>query len=500
MNKGFVRKAAAVSPVILAVLAGGSWVWAADAGSMAPAKEADKAGVIYDDTPLDRTNRVWVTSYSDVVDKVVPAVVSVYTTVYVPGQGTRDYGVGSGSILTPDGYILTNHHVIAGSGRLRVDGIHVTLPDGRGFEAKLVGSDETTDIALIKINAKNLPTIKLADSDKLKVGDVVFAVGNPMDVGFTVTQGIISATGRSDLGLLDSQDNGNSFEDFIQTDASINPGNSGGPLVDAQGRQVGMDSAILSTSRVGGNIGLGFAIPSSLLHKVISDLMAYGTVRRGYLGVQLQDLDQDLAQGLGLTSSHGALVREVNPGTPASAAGVKVGDVVVKLNDHDVDTASKLHFLVATNEPGADADLTLYREGRAQVVKVRLGDRDATTVATLATPRTRAVPTPSQAPTANSPASQGPLAGVTLEAVTPYLRRQYNLPQNLSGLVVTSVDQNSPYAEQFAPGMVVSEVNRQAVTQQQEAKALMKTGAVNIFYVYSEGRFGYMPVVVPAVK
>ena len=301
--------------------------------AMAPgarAAGANGAGgvpIAYDDTPLDRSNLQMVTSYADMLDKVVPAVVSVYTTINVPpgsrqeqmqqllrryygnsqppdGAANGDtsgkptvFGVGSGSILTADGYILTNRHVILGPRQEPVDGIHVKLQDGREFDAKLVGSDEKTDIAVLKIAAAGLPVMKLANSDKLRVGDIVFAVGNPMDVGFTVTHGIVSATGRSSLGLLDESEDGSgssdTFEDFIQTDASINEGNSGGPLVDAQGRLVGMDSAIMSTSRSGGSIGIGFAIPSSLLRQVVRDLTVYGSVRRGFLGVEIQDLDHD---------------------------------------------------------------------------------------------------------------------------------------------------------------------------------------------------------------
>jgi len=502
----------------------------------AGANGAGGVPIAYDDTPLDRSNQQMVTSYADMLDKVVPAVVSVYTTINVPqgmsrqeqmqqllrryyggnsqqapGPANSDtsgrptvFGVGSGSILTADGYILTNRHVILGPRDEPVDGIHVKLQDGREFDAKLMGSDEKTDIAVLKIATTGLPVMKLADSDKLRVGDIVFAVGNPMDVGFTVTHGIVSATGRSSLDLLDESENGDggTFEDFIQTDAAINEGNSGGPLVDAQGRLVGMDSAIMSTSRSGGSIGIGFAIPSSLLRQVVRDLTVYGTVRRGALGVVVQDLDHDLAQAMGLNSTHGALVNTVDPAQPAGMAGVLRGDVVVKVNDQDVDSAKKMIFLVASNEPGATVALTVLREGAPQVIKVRLADRDAVTGASqpAETPAGRfSLPNPNGAAGVNAPAA-GPLAGLTLEPLTPALRGQYNLPGNLSGLVVTNVDENSPYADQFTAGMVVVEVNRRAVTSMAQVEGLLRPGAVNVLYVYNDGHFGYEPVLLPGQK
>ena len=528
--------------LVLVMLAWAPGAQAAEANAVAATTAATNAGglpINYDATPLDRTNSQRVTSYADVLDKVVPAVVSVYTTINVPqGMSRQDqmqqllrryygtnpqqqqdspantdtsgrpeiFGVGSGSILTADGYILTNRHVIVGPRQQPVDGIHVKLQDGREFDAKLVGSDEKTDIALLKIATTGLPTMKLADSDKLRVGDIVFAVGNPMDVGFTVTHGIISATGRSSLRLLDDQQaaepTDRSFEDFIQTDASINEGNSGGPLVDAQGRLVGMDSAIMST-RAGGSIGIGFAIPSSLLRQVIRDLTAYGAVRRGFLGVEIQDLNHDLAQAMGLNSTHGALVNNVNPELPAGAAGVQRGDVVVKVNDQDVDTADKLRFLVASNEPGATVALTVLRGGGARVISVKLGDRDAlnTESKPLVTPTSRFnALNRGGGPGVSAPVATGPLAGLTLEAVTPGLRGQYNLPGNLSGLVVTNVDNNSPYADQFTAGMVVEMVNGKAVSRTDQVQALLKPGAVNVLYVYNDGHFGYMTVLLPGQK
>jgi len=498
---------------------------AADSTSAAPAS----LPLAFDNTPLDRSNRGQVTSYADMLDQVVPAVVSVYTTINIPtGSSERDQlrqlrqrlygqtpgpsgsannppsgrtlpvGVGSGSIITADGYILTNHHVIVGPSNQPVDGIHVQLQDGREFNARLVGSDEKTDIALLKIEAHGLPTIKLADSDKLKVGDVVFAVGNPMDVGFTVTHGIVSATGRSDLGLLrdeQSSRDGFSLENFIQTDAAINEGNSGGPLVDAQGRQIGMDAAILSES--GGSMGIGFAIPSSLLREIVNSLVQYGTVRRGFMGVGRQDLDYDMAQALGLASTHGALINHVEPGLPAETAGIRRGDVVIRVNDQEVDSANKFSFLVANNQPGTIVSLTVLRQGQEpQVIKVRLGDRDALDGNPAVVPSGRSVTLPNVA----SPVSGGLLDGLTLAPLTSGLRRKYNLANDLAGLVVTNVDRTSRYADQFSPGMVVLEVNKHAVGTPEDVRALLKPGAVNSFYVFNndQGIYQFIPVPLPA--
>jgi serine protease Do len=472
-----------------------------------------------DDTPLDRSNRERLTSYADVLDKVMPAVVSVYTERRVtlsrrhsdesledllrreygmtpdnssPSQTgperTVPYGAASGSIVTSDGYILTNRHVVMGPRDRPADTIYVKLHDGREFAARYIGSDEDTDIALLKIDAQNLPTLKLANSDNLKVGDIVFAVGNPMELGFTVTQGIVSATGRSDLSLLG--DDG--VEDFIQTDAPINPGNSGGPLVDAEGRQVGLDSAILSTSNDGGSIGIGFAIPTSLANHVVHDLVVYGKLRRGYLGVGIQDIDRDMAQGLGLNTTEGALIQDADPNLPAGRAGVQHGDVVLQLNDEQIDSAAKLRFAVARCEPGTEVTLKVLRDGQPRLVKVVLGDHDALTGGSgsdspLTSP---AVPPPAAA-------ADGPLAGVTLAAMSPVLRQKFNLPANVTGVVVTAVDDSSTYADEFAPGMVLIEVNQQPVAAVDDVRAQLKPGAVNIFYAYHDGKFPFLTAELP---
>ena len=289
-------------------------------------------------TPVTDGKSPLVASYADVVAPVQKAVVSVYSAKIVrqkvsafpftnpyfhqlfPDQEreTREEGLGSGVVVSPDGYILTNNHVVEGADELKV-----ALADDREFKAKIIGADPKTDVAVIKIEAENLPTVTLADSDQLRVGDVVFAIGNPLDVGQTVTMGIVSATGRRNLGLLD---NVAGYENFIQTDAAINMGNSGGALVDAKGRLVGINSAIISTSR--GSIGIGFAVPVNLARSIMLSLIETGTVARGYLGVGVDPLTGDLAEAMSMKDTKGVVINNLTPDGPALKAGLKLGDVI----------------------------------------------------------------------------------------------------------------------------------------------------------------------------
>ena len=326
-----------------------------------------------------------VMSYSSVVKKVIPSVVNISTEKIVktkiPEQFRRffedpffkkffgpfgaipkepkehkEHALGSGVIVTKDGYIVTNNHVVAGATK-----IIVKLHDGRKYTAKLIGTDPKTDIAIIKIDAKDLKPITIADSSKIKVGDIVLAVGNPFGLGETVTHGIVSALNRTSIGL-------NAYENFIQTDAAINPGNSGGALVDLKGRLIGINSAIISRS--GGNNGIGFAIPSNMMKFVITSLIKHGKVVRGYLGVMISNIDSSKAKLYGI--DHGVLVNKVEPKSAAEAAGFKPGDIIVAVDGEEVKNAGELRNKIAFKGPDTKVNIKVYRNGRYITLTAKL--------------------------------------------------------------------------------------------------------------------------------
>jgi len=280
-----------------------------------------------------------------------------------PGQGRefKMHGMGSGLIVTPDGIILTNAHVVKDA-----DEITVTLSDKRSHMAKVIGIDPESDVAVIKIDAKGLPIAKFGNSDKLRVGEIVMAIGNPFGLNQTVTSGIVSAKGRSNMGII-------GYEHFIQTDAAINPGNSGGPLVNIEGEVIGLNTAI--ASRSGGYQGIGFAIPSNAAKLIMDELISRGSVRRGLLGVKIQDVTEDLAKSFGLEDTSGALVSQVIPGTPAETAGVKSGDIIVKFNGVKVGGASELKNMVGKERPDSTATLTIIRNKKTMDLTVKVGER-----------------------------------------------------------------------------------------------------------------------------
>jgi len=322
-----------------------------------------------------------VVSFNDAAKKALPAVVHIYTTQEVRSShplandpfwyhffGDRNApterrsGLGSGVVVSAEGYILTNYHVVEAA-----DEIEVASNDGRKFKAKVVGADPESDLAVVRVSADaKLPAITFANSDTLRVGDVVLAIGNPFGVGQTVTSGIVSALGRSHLGI-------NTFEDFIQTDAAINPGNSGGALVDSNGFLVGINSAIYSQS--GGSMGIGFAIPVSLARNVMEQIIKTGTVTRGWIGVEVQEITPELAESFGMPSTDGALIAGVMRGSPADKAGIRPGDVLLAIEGKKVADAQNMLELIAALEPGKPGKISLRRDGKAVDVQAVIGKR-----------------------------------------------------------------------------------------------------------------------------
>jgi Do/DeqQ family serine protease len=471
---------AAMLTLSAAVALGAATKTAKDAKPIVPNAKPD---LHLDPTPISAGQTGGVTSYADIVEPVQKAVVSIYSTKIVkerysynplirqffPGlqdqeRDNKEEGLGSGVIVTADGYILTNNHVVEGA-----DEIKISLTDDREFVGKVIGTDPKTDIAVVKIEAQKLPYVTLADSDKLRVGDVVFAVGNPLAIGQTVTMGIVSAKGRH-VGLLDSQ---RGYEDYIQTDAAINMGNSGGALVDAKGRLIGINSGILSPTRV--NIGIGFAVPINLAASVMNSLVVTGSVARGYLGVSPSPnpMTADVAEQLGLPKDvKGALVTDVDAHSPAAKAGLKQLDVIVAVNDRPVTSSDELHFAIGLLVPGSTAKLKIYRDGKEMTVDATLDQ------------------------TSEKPTEL--LAGVQVEPLDSTNRRKLGIndPRLSSGLVVTEVAEDSPYGEGLVPNMVITAVNRTAVSDLATAKALLHPGR-NLLVIYYRGQVFVSTATIP---
>jgi serine protease Do len=352
----------------------------------------------------------------------------------------REQSLGSGVIVTPDGYILTNNHVVDGASDIKV-----TLSDRRELEAKVVGTDPNTDVAVLKIDATGLPSLTLGDSSKVEVGDVVFAIGDPFGIGETATMGIVSATNRGLGSAIED------YEDFIQTDAAINHGNSGGPLIDLHGDLIGINTAILPGNG-GGNQGIGFAIPINMAHNVMDQLIAHGKVIRGYLGIHIESLTPALAKSFGLQNSNGALVGDVSADGPSAKAGLKRGDVITGLNGQAVEDSNDLRLRISQTAPGTSVRLNIVRDGQQKEISVTLGELPTTNE--------------KSSETENSGAA---LDGVQVEALTPDIADQLQLPAGARGVVVDSVDQSSAAAEAgLNRGDVIQEVNHKTVTSVSE--------------------------------
>ena len=349
-------------------------------------------------------------------------------------QERREKSLGSGVIVSPEGYILTNNHVVDGATE-----VTVTLHDKRELKARVVGTDPRTDIAVLKIDGSNFPVLTLGDSSKVEVGDIVLAVGDPFGVGQTVTQGIVSATGRGGLGI-------EQVEDFIQTDAPINPGNSGGALVDDEGHLIGINTAIMGNS--GGSQGIGFAVPINMAHHDMDEILKHGKVDRAYLGILPQDVTPAIAKAFHVSESKGALVGDVTPNSPASRANLKNGDIILQINGQPIDDANQLRLKIGMMEPNTNVSLKVLRDGKTQNVAVQLGD----------------FPSKEERAAIGTENPESALQGVTVENLTPDTAQQLKLPATTKGVVVDEVSPASRAADAgLQSGDVIQEVNHQPV-------------------------------------
>lgn len=375
-------------------------------------------------------------------------------------QTEREQSLGSGVIITSDGTILTNNHVIEGATDIKVD-----LADKREFQAKLVGTDAKTDIAILKIEATGLPTLAVGDSAKLQVGDVIFAIGDPFGIGETATMGIVSATGRGGLGI-------ENYEDFIQTDAAINPGNSGGAMIDLHGDLIGINTAILSGGG-GGNQGVGFAIPINMARSVMDQIVGHGKVVRGYLGLYPQDVTPALAKQFGLSKPGGALVSGLKPDAPAAKAGLRNGDVILELNGQPVESANDLRLRISQTAPGSSVKLEVSRDGKTQDMSVTLGE----------------LPPDKSAEEAPGESTGGGLDGVNVQELTPETAQELQLAPGTRGVVVETVDPSSAAAAVgLQRGDVIQEVNHKPVHSITEYKdALAAAGKQPVLLLVNQG-------------
>ena len=429
---------------------------------------ADKVPLKIDKDPAPVNLAEFKNGYAPVIDPALPAVVNISSTKLVKQQNNipgifsdpffqqffgdqfdrqparpeteREYSLGSGVVVNPDGYILTNDHVVSDA-----SDVEVFTQDKKKFQAKVIGTDSRTDIAVLKIDASGLPALTLGDSSKLKVGDVVFAIGDPFGIGETATMGIVSATGRGFGGAIEH------YEDFIQTDAAINPGNSGGALLDLHGDLIGINTAII-TGGGGGNQGVGFAIPVDMARNVMEQIVEHGKVVRGQLGVAVQSVDADMAKAFGLSQGGGALVSDVTAGSPAEKAGIERGDVILALDGQAVSGPDDLSVHISEKAPGTTVRLKITRNNQTRDVTVTLGEL-------------------SEKPeeSARGAASGSVLRGIQVENLTPAIARHLGILASTVGVVVTSVDPSSAAAAaDLESGDVIQEVNRKPVRDVKE--------------------------------
>ncbi|MBA0088722.1 MAG: DegQ family serine endoprotease [Acidobacteria bacterium Pan2503] len=428
-------------------------------------------------------------SYAPVLKSVLPAVVNISSSKVVrapsespegmmpffrqffggeDGDGSsvlpqprdhREKSLGSGVVVSPEGYILTNNHVVDGATDVRV-----TLSDKREFQGRVVGTDPKTDIAVLQVAASNLSPITIGDSSKAEVGDTVLAIGDPFGVGETVTKGIVSATGRGNLGIED-------YEDFIQTDAPINPGNSGGALINDRGELVGINTAIL-THGSGGNQGIGFAVPSNLARTVLEEILKSGKVTRGYLGIYPQDVTPAIAKAFGEKDPGGVLVGDVSPNSPAEAAGLRRGDIILEVNGKPMTGSNQLRMTISMMQPGSAAKLKVVHDGSQRELTIKLHE----------------LPT-EQAEMNNETGDQPQAsAGIEVANLTPEIAQHLHLAPTTTGVVVKHVDPSSPLAESgLREGDVIQEVNHQPVKNVSDFHNAMHKDATNPLLLVNRG-------------
>lgn len=496
MNRSFqIRRTTAILVLIIAALVGGLVTVVSTTHSAPYTVATAHAAAVAEQAPFG--------SFAPMITRVQPAVVNISSTRTVktqqgmgPGgmfddpifrrffggrmpqmpRERRSQSLGSGVVVSPEGYILTNNHVVEDATQVKV-----SFSDKREFPAKVIGTDKDTDVAVIKIDQKNLPVLPLSDSSHAHVGDIVLAVGNPFGLGQTVTMGIVSATGRSLGGNIER------FEDFIQTDASINPGNSGGALVNTRGELVGINTAILAGDG-GGNQGIGFAIPINLARGVMDQILKHGKVTRGFIGILPQEITPEMARAFGKADLQGVAVAQVEPNSPASRSGLQVGDVITAINNNPVNDVMAFRIQVASMAPNTNITLKVFRNGSYKELPLTLGE--------LKPERASGDDGPNNIPGGGE---RGAMKGVSVQALTSDIRQQLQIPEGTKGVIITEIDEDSPAAEAgLHQGDVIEQVNRKPVTTVEQFNAAVRqsSGADSTLLLVKRGQ-GSSFVVVP---